>query len=177
MQLYPLKLVTVVGESVIMEDIAEEGIKLGATGYSMSEVIGHGSRSARNVGEAGGAKTLKIEFVVPSDVAAGYAPPGQSLVCVSVRGEWQGEAAELPEAVRCQAAGWFDDACRSWRHLATVDVKHALPDESPAARRLRTATGRLAPGLFLCGDHCTTASINGALASGRRCAEAILSEQ
>jgi len=69
MQLYPLKLVTVVGESVIMEDIAEEGIKLGATGYSMSEVIGHGSRSARNVGEAGGAKTLKIEFVVPSDVA------------------------------------------------------------------------------------------------------------
>ena len=28
MQLYPLKLVTVVGESVIMEDIAERGIKL-----------------------------------------------------------------------------------------------------------------------------------------------------
>jgi len=70
MQLYPLKLVTVVGESVIMEDIAEEGIKLGATGYTMAEVIGHGSRSARNVGStAGGAKTLKIEFVVPSDVA------------------------------------------------------------------------------------------------------------
>jgi len=70
MQLYPLKLVSVVGESVIMEDIAEEGIKLGATGYTMSEVIGHGSRSARNVGStAGGAKTLKIEFVVPSDVA------------------------------------------------------------------------------------------------------------
>jgi len=70
MQLYPLKLVTVVGESVIMEDIAEEGIKLGASGYSMSEVIGHGSRSARNVGStAGGAKTLKVEFVVPTDVA------------------------------------------------------------------------------------------------------------
>jgi len=69
MQLYPLKLVSVVGESVIMEDIAEEGIKLGATGYTMSEVIGHGSRSARNVGATGGAKTLKIEFVVPSDVA------------------------------------------------------------------------------------------------------------
>jgi len=70
MQLYPLKLVTVVGESVIMEDIAEEGIKLGATGYTMAEVIGHGSRSARNVGStAGGAKTLKIEFVVPSNVA------------------------------------------------------------------------------------------------------------
>ena len=69
MQLYPLKLVTIVGESVIMEEIAERGLELGATGYTMSEVMGHGSRSARNVVETGGAKTLKVEFVVPSDVA------------------------------------------------------------------------------------------------------------
>jgi len=69
MQLYPLKLVTVVGEAVVMEDIAEKGIELGATGYTMSEVLGHGSRSARNVIDMGGAKTMKLEFVVPSDVA------------------------------------------------------------------------------------------------------------
>ena len=70
MQLYPLKLVTVVGEAVIMEDIAELGLKLGATGYTMGEVIGHGSRSARNVGStSGGAKTVKVEFVVPTEVA------------------------------------------------------------------------------------------------------------
>ena len=69
MQLYPLKLVTVVGEAVVMEDIAEKGIELGATGYTLSEVLGHGSRSARNVIDMGGAKTMKLEFVVPSDVA------------------------------------------------------------------------------------------------------------
>lgn len=69
MHLYPLKLVTVVGEAVIMPDIAEEGMKLGATGVSMTEVTGHGSRSARNVIETGGAKTIKAEFVVPMDVA------------------------------------------------------------------------------------------------------------
>ena len=69
MQLYPLKLVTVVGEAVIMEDIAELGLKLGATGYTMSEVAGHGSRSARNVGTATGEKTIKVEFVVPTEVA------------------------------------------------------------------------------------------------------------
>ena len=69
MQLYPLKLVTVVGESVIMEDIADRGLELGATGYTMSEVVGHGSRSARNVSSTGGAKTLKVEFVVPTEVA------------------------------------------------------------------------------------------------------------
>lgn len=69
MQLYPLKLVTVVGESVIMEDIAEEGARLGATGYTMTEVNGHGSRSARNVASTTGARTMKVEFVVPGDLA------------------------------------------------------------------------------------------------------------
>jgi nitrogen regulatory protein P-II 2 len=69
MQLYPLKLVTIVGEAVIMEDIAEFGLELGATGYTMSEVSGHGSRSARNVSVSGSAKTLKLEFVVPTEVA------------------------------------------------------------------------------------------------------------
>ncbi|MFM8436187.1 MAG: P-II family nitrogen regulator [Planctomycetia bacterium] len=69
MQLYPLKLVTVVGETVIMEDIAEEGVKLGATGYTMTEVNGHGSRSARNVAITAGPRSMKLEFVVPMDVA------------------------------------------------------------------------------------------------------------
>ncbi|MFN6189886.1 MAG: NAD(P)/FAD-dependent oxidoreductase [Planctomycetia bacterium] len=106
-------------------------------------------------------------LTVPSDVVSGYAPAGQSLVTVSVRQGWQGEESRLVDAVRGQAAGWFGEAARSWRHLSTVHVRHALPDESPAARRLRPASPKLANGLFLCGDHCGSASINGALASGR----------
>jgi nitrogen regulatory protein P-II 2 len=69
MQLYPLKLVSVVGESVIMEDIAEEAVKLGASGYSLTDVHGQGSRSTRNVIITTGAKTMKAEFVVPMNVA------------------------------------------------------------------------------------------------------------
>lgn len=69
MQLYPLKLVTVVGEAVIMEDIAEESVKLGASGYSLSDVQGQGSRSTRNVIITSGSKTIKAEFVVPAEVA------------------------------------------------------------------------------------------------------------
>jgi phytoene dehydrogenase-like protein len=113
-------------------------------------------------------------LTVPSDVAAGYAPPRTALVQVSVRADWQGDAAALPDAVRSQAATWFGAAARGWRHLATVAVPRALPDESPAARRLRPPPGPVTPGLFLCGDHTGTASINGALASGRRCAAAVL---
>ena len=111
-------------------------------------------------------------LTVPSDVAAGYAPLGRSLVTVSLRDGWTGDQAE--EAVKRQAAGWCGRAVDGWRHLATVDVPRALPDESPAARRSRPASARLAAGLWICGDHCSAASINGALGSGRRCAEAIL---
>jgi len=111
-------------------------------------------------------------LTVPSDVAAGYAPAGQSLVTVSTRGDVSGGA--VVDAVRRQAAGWFGRAVEGWRHLATVDVRHALPDESPAARRIRPAGPMIARGLWICGDHCGSASINGALASGRRCAEAVI---
>ena len=69
MQLYPLKLVTVVGEAVIMDDVAKEGIELGATGFTMTDAAGQGSRSARNVIVTSGAKTQKVEFVVPMEIA------------------------------------------------------------------------------------------------------------
>jgi predicted NAD/FAD-dependent oxidoreductase len=112
--------------------------------------------------------------VVPSDVAAGYAPAGGSLVTVSVRQDWRGAESDLVDAVRHQAGQWFGAAAARWRHLRTVDVPRALPDESPAARLLRPTSPEMAPGLFLCGDHCTSGSINGAMASGRRCAEAVI---
>jgi phytoene dehydrogenase-like protein len=111
---------------------------------------------------------------VPSDVAAGYAPAGAALVTVSVRAGVAETASGLADAIRDQAAGWFGPQVRGWRELVTMDVRHALPDESPAARLLRPSSPRLADGLFICGDHCATASINGALASGRHAAAAVL---
>lgn len=116
-------------------------------------------------------------LTVPSGVAAGYAPAGACLVTVSLREDFQAAGDELVAAVRDQAAGWFGETARRWRHLATIAVPHALPDESPAARRQRPASLRLARGLVLSGDHNTTASINGALLSGRRSAEAVMGEE
>lgn len=114
-------------------------------------------------------------LTVPSDVAAGYAPPGGSLVCVSLRPEANARSSQsqLVAAVREQAAGWFGSTVAGWRHLTTVAVPHALPDESPAARRTRPHAPRLAAGLLICGDHSAAASINGALASGRRAAACV----
>ncbi len=111
-------------------------------------------------------------ITVPSDVAEGYAPAGQSLVTVSVRSDWQ-EAGPVEEAVRRQASQWFGEAALGWRYLTTIDVPKALPDERPAARVKRVPTA-LGDGVFVCGDHLATASINGALKSGRLAGEAVL---
>ena len=113
-------------------------------------------------------------LTVPSDVVAGYAPPGAALVTVSVRGSWTGSDHDVAAEIRRQASSWFGAAVRDWRPLATVRVPAALPGETPADRAKRQIEPALAPGLFLCGDHCRSASINGALESGRRCAEAVL---
>ena len=91
-----------------------------------------------------------------------------------MRQDWLGVDDGLHVAVRRQAAGWFGQSAHAWRHLKTVRVDRALPDESPAARRSRATAPQVIPGLFVCGDQCTTASINGALVSGRACAEAVL---
>jgi nitrogen regulatory protein P-II 2 len=69
MQLYPLKLVTVVGETVITKAIIAEGLRLGASGFTLTDVDGRGSRDARTGIMIGSAKTRKIEFVVSEAVA------------------------------------------------------------------------------------------------------------
>jgi phytoene dehydrogenase-like protein len=110
----------------------------------------------------------------PSAVTSGYAPEGKNLIYVSVRGDWQGKAEQLPATIRQQARAWFGVEVEQWKDFATVSVPRALPIETPASRQQRFPSNYLAPGLFLCGDHLTTSSINGALAAGRLAAEEVL---
>lgn len=102
---------------------------------------------------------------------------GAALITVTVRPECTLGDADAVAAVKAEAATLFGAAVQSWRHLETIHVPRSLPDESPAARALRPKSPRVADGLFVCGDWCTTSSINGALASGRLAAEAVLGER
>jgi phytoene dehydrogenase-like protein len=121
---------------------------------------------------------------VPSRVAAGYAPPGESLVSATVLGDTpQGDTvpgdtvlddATLTEAVRDQACSWFGAAVEAWRPLRVARVKHALPDQRPPHYQQIEKSTRVRDRVFICGDRCDTASINGAMRSGRRTAEAVL---
>jgi glycine/D-amino acid oxidase-like deaminating enzyme len=104
----------------------------------------------------------------PSEVAPDLAPPGRTLVSASALRP----ASE--DAVRGQLARWFGEEVRGWRHLRTFDIPCALPVQTPEVLDPVEKPARLSTGLFICGDHRDTGSIQGALASGRRAAEAAL---
>jgi phytoene dehydrogenase-like protein len=112
----------------------------------------------------------------PSQVASSYAPPGATLVSASVVGGAASDADDeaLARAALTQMEGWFGGQVQAWRHLRTVHVRHAQPDQRPRALEPVERPVRLESSLFVCGDHRDTASLHGALLSGRRTAEALL---
>jgi hypothetical protein len=104
-----------------------------------------------------------------TDCAPSYGP--QPLVEVSTL------TPDVPEVVvRHQLRSWYGDQVDAWRHLSTVDVPYALPAAEPPQGRLRGRV-RVEPGLYVCGDWRDSPSIQGAMVSGRRAAEALLKDQ
>jgi phytoene dehydrogenase-like protein len=109
-----------------------------------------------------------------SDVAPGYAPPGRSLVTVSTVSVPDEDDAALVAAVREQARGWFGDEVDAWRPLAVQRIPYAQPRQDPDDLPELARPVAHAPGVWVCGDHRDTGSIQGAMVSGRRTAEAVL---
>lgn len=112
-----------------------------------------------------------VNTAVVSNVAPGYAPAGRHLVQASAL---LPEHADVPEetVVRAQLASLYDRPTDDWHLLATHAIPDALPAMPPPLEVRRPVA--VGPGLYVCGDHRDTASIQGALVSGRRTAEAIL---
>ncbi len=109
---------------------------------------------------------------VLSDVAPSYAPPGQSLIAVSAVGAMPPSESE----VRSQLADWFGLPVASWRMLRSYHIEHALPEQKVAHLTPWSRPVRVGPDLYMCGDHRDRGSIDGALASGFRAAQACAEE-
>lgn len=107
-------------------------------------------------------------LAVMSNVAPDYAPPGRSLIAAATLDDQP----DLEDRVHRHLRTWYGDVVGGWQHLATYRIAHAQPVQNPPFDAYRSA--RLDSGLFVAGDHRATASINGALVSGRRAAEAVL---
>ncbi|MDX2117821.1 MAG: NAD(P)/FAD-dependent oxidoreductase [Planctomycetota bacterium] len=115
---------------------------------------------------------------VPSVVSPSYAPAGKHLISCSVVGS-EAEIAALDDVtlvgkVQRQMQEWFGSAAASWRHVRTVKVARALPDQRPPRLTPAQRPVRLGETVYIAGDWLDNASINGAMESGRRVAERLL---
>lgn len=114
---------------------------------------------------------LVVNTSVISNVVPSYAP-GRHLVSSTVLGSRDDAATE--REVRTQLARIYGGPTTGWELVRTYAIPHALPAMLPPLDVRRPV--RLRPGLYVAGDHRDTASIQGALVSGRRAAAAVLQD-
>jgi protoporphyrinogen oxidase len=108
---------------------------------------------------------------VMSAVSSAYAPPGAHLVVAGIVG-----ASPAEHEVRAHLRKWFGPVVESWRLLRTYPIPHALPQQRHAEWEQAPVRLGGTGGVYMCGDYRETASIQGALASGRRAAEAVVQD-
>ncbi len=121
-------------------------------------------------GDGAGSITHLAEM---SAVAPSYAPAGRALIGVTVLGSNPLADHELDAIVRAELVERFGPLPRTWQLLRVYRIEHALPDQTPPALGTPQRPVRVTPGLYVAGDHRDNASIDGALTSGRRAAEAV----
>ena len=110
-----------------------------------------------------------VNSAVMSSVSPTYAPAGRALVQATTL--LPSEADEA--AVRRHLDRVWGVSTARWDVVTRHDIERALPEQSAPLRVRRPVA--LGDGLFVAGDHRDTASIQGALVSGRRAARAVLS--
>ena len=111
-----------------------------------------------------------VNTAVLTNAAPTYAPAGRALVQVTVLGA--DGSAETERSARAQAGLVYGVDPGGWELVTTHVVAAALPAQPPPLAVRRPVA--LGDGLFVAGDHRDTASIQGALVSGRRAASAVL---
>ena len=115
-------------------------------------------------------------FVVISNVASSYAPKGKHLVSTTVLGTHKLTDVQLSGFIIAQMKNWFGKVASTWQFLRGYYLTHAQPQQFPGALEPPQRPVRIRPGVYVCGDHRDHASIQGAMASGRRAGEAVLAD-
>jgi phytoene dehydrogenase-like protein len=110
---------------------------------------------------------------VVTDVCPEYATTGRSLVSCTALGIGH---EKIEERAIEQLTRWYGPSVRKWTHVRTYEIPYALPEQSTETMTHVHHPVRLKPGLYVAGDHRDFASIDGAFASARRCAEAVIAD-
>lgn len=110
-----------------------------------------------------------INSVALTQAAPSYATGNDTLVSSSALGVHTG--AQIEQRVRAHLAHLYATDTREWDLIAAYPIPYALPAMSVPLNTRQAV--RIGPHRYVAGDHRDTASIQGALVSGRRAAQAI----
>jgi len=113
-----------------------------------------------------------VNTVVMTNAAPSYASNGRTLISSSAIGVHASAQSELQ--VRSHLASLYKVPTGNWTHVATYPIPDALP--MMTAPHDVEQSVRLSGGVYIAGDYRQVSSTNGALISGRRAAEALLTD-
>ncbi len=108
-----------------------------------------------------------------TDLSKSYAKDGRALLSVSIVDDLANEA-NLEGKVALELETISGIKAEHFKHLETIHVDKALPVINNVKYALPSHHQQWHDHLFLAGDHLLNASINGAMLSGRKAAEALL---
>jgi protoporphyrinogen oxidase len=118
---------------------------------------------------------LVNNIAVMEKISRDYAPPGKSLISVSLIGDFKNSLrADLPFEAIQELKYWFPDAA-DWNHLKTYHIPYGLPNDVNVNNELTSSAFRLSDNCFTTGDYLLNGSINAAMKSGRQAAEMLIS--
>ncbi|GGM87156.1 NAD(P)/FAD-dependent oxidoreductase [Streptomyces fuscichromogenes] len=108
---------------------------------------------------------------VVSNIDPSRAPQGRALISSTVLGT---PPSDIDTAVRMHLSRLYGTSTRRWETLAVHHTPEAVPAMRPPHDLRRPV--RLLAGLYVCGDHRDTSTVQGALHSAHRAAAALLTD-
>ncbi|MAR49128.1 MAG: oxidoreductase [Acidimicrobiaceae bacterium] len=110
-----------------------------------------------------------LNVAIMSNISPSYSKNGKALIAVAIPDTIKTDSMEN---ILIQMRKWFGDSVDSWEHIKTYSIEHGQPDLRPGDPFRKSIKN--SEGVYICGDHRDTPSIQGALVSGRRAAEICL---
>ena len=110
---------------------------------------------------------------VLTQIAPTYTTTNKQVISVSVLNPDDLSEEDLATRVSQQLGEWFGSQTEDWQFLRAYTIKAAQPSQVPPFPNPFSRRPMVQDGVFVCGDYCTTGTIDGALYSGRRAAEEI----
>jgi len=122
---------------------------------------------------AGG--TVPNQVTVLSAAAPAYAPEDMALLSASIPDHVDEEDAELARQTRVTLKSWYPEASfEDLELLETVRIPFAQFAQPPGIHEQLPAVSEPGGELYLAGDYTENSSINGAMESGRKAADAVI---